>query len=637
MGKTTFSGPVVSLAGFQDVNGNPVGATPAGTVNQIQKNNGNNGFSAIPEGTAGQVLTSAGAGQPPVFQTGTQGDITGVVAGTGLSGGGLAGTVTLDIADNGVTLAKMASGTDGNIISYDANGDPVAVATGNAGQVLTSAGAGAPPTFQAVPSSAPTSLNINGGTIKLNGNYPNGNRNVAIGASAGNILASGAEDNVFIGQSAGSFVQNADRNTAVGKDALKENLSGQNNTAFGKSALQYVTGNSNVGIGREAGSNLTNGNNCIIIGELAQPSVNNASNEITIGSATHTLFRLPGLQQGASTNDVLTFDGSKIVLAAASGGSPTSLNITGGNIKLSGNFPTGSNNTCLGLNAGNSFNAGGSENVFIGKSAGVSLSSGDRNVAVGSEALLSSQTNNENTAVGYQALRANNGGQQNTAVGQLALGNGTTTSGCAAFGHRAGMNTTGNFNTAIGTEALFGNTSGQNNTAIGWNAGNNITSGSDQNTFLGRSAGYNLQNGDNNIVVGYLAQSSGTTVSNEITLGDGSISTLRCQVTSISALSDARDKKDVEDVNVGLDFINDLRPVKFVWDTRDGAKKDIKEVGFIAQELDEVQQKHGIEDSLQLVLKTNPDKLEAAPGKLIPILVQAIKDLKKEIDELKKS
>ena len=49
------------------------------------------------------------------------------------------------------------------------------------------------------------------------------------------------------------------------------------------------------------------------------------------------------------------------------------------------------------------------------------------------------------------------------------------------------------------------------------------------------------------------------------------------------------------------------------------------------------QQKYNIEENLDIVLKDNPDKLEAAPGKLIPILVQAIKDLKKEIDELKKS
>ena len=55
--------------------------------------------------------------------------------------------VTASIVDDAVTLAKMASGTDGNLISYDASGNPVAVATGNAGQILTSAGAGAPPTF----------------------------------------------------------------------------------------------------------------------------------------------------------------------------------------------------------------------------------------------------------------------------------------------------------------------------------------------------------------------------------------------------------------------------------------------------------------------------------------------------------
>jgi len=55
------------------------------------------------------------------------------------------------VTDDSVTLAKMAPGTDGNIISYDASGNPVAVATGSAGQVLTSAGAGAPPTFSALP------------------------------------------------------------------------------------------------------------------------------------------------------------------------------------------------------------------------------------------------------------------------------------------------------------------------------------------------------------------------------------------------------------------------------------------------------------------------------------------------------
>ena len=63
---------------------------------------------------------------------------------------------TAHIADNAVTLAKMAGGTDGNLISYDASGDPVAVATGNAGQLLTSAGAGAPPTFADAPAGGPS-------------------------------------------------------------------------------------------------------------------------------------------------------------------------------------------------------------------------------------------------------------------------------------------------------------------------------------------------------------------------------------------------------------------------------------------------------------------------------------------------
>ena len=70
---------------------------------------------------------------------------------TGLAVGGLPdGTVDAGtLADDAVGLAQMASGTDGNLITYDTSGNPAAVAVGTSGQVLTSNGAGAAPTFQA--------------------------------------------------------------------------------------------------------------------------------------------------------------------------------------------------------------------------------------------------------------------------------------------------------------------------------------------------------------------------------------------------------------------------------------------------------------------------------------------------------
>ena len=48
-----------------------------------------------------------------------------------------------------VDVADLANGTDGQIITWDASGNPAAVATGTSGHVLTSNGAGAAPTFQA--------------------------------------------------------------------------------------------------------------------------------------------------------------------------------------------------------------------------------------------------------------------------------------------------------------------------------------------------------------------------------------------------------------------------------------------------------------------------------------------------------
>jgi len=50
------------------------------------------------------------------------------------------------LADNAVTLAKMASGTDGNIISFDSSGNPVAIATGNDGTPATDHTANGPQT-----------------------------------------------------------------------------------------------------------------------------------------------------------------------------------------------------------------------------------------------------------------------------------------------------------------------------------------------------------------------------------------------------------------------------------------------------------------------------------------------------------
>jgi len=49
----------------------------------------------------------------------------------------------------GVPINNLRVGTDGELITWDASGDPAAVAVGTATHVLTSNGAGAAPTFQA--------------------------------------------------------------------------------------------------------------------------------------------------------------------------------------------------------------------------------------------------------------------------------------------------------------------------------------------------------------------------------------------------------------------------------------------------------------------------------------------------------
>ena len=135
--------------------------------------------------------------------------------------------------------------------------------------------------------------------------------------------------------------------------------------------------------------------------------------------------------------------------------------------------------------------------------------------------------------------------------------------------------------------------------------------------------------GCNNTIIGCGAAASSTTVCNEITLGDANITTIRAQVTTITALSDARDKCDITTLNTGMDFLREVRPVTFTWNMRDGAKVGQRETGFIAQELESVLEASDIRPWLSDLILANQDRtrLEAAPGKLLPLVIRALQEL----------
>jgi hypothetical protein len=248
--------------------------------------------------------------------------------------------------------------------------------------------------------------------------------------------------------------------------------------------------------------------------------------------------------------------------------------------------------------------------IKIHEGSGLSVSSGSFSTSVGVNASNSS-TGTQNSAFGTNALRDNTTGEQNTALGGSALV----------------LNTTGINNTAVGYNAL-GNSTGDSNVGIGATSGG-VSSGSD-NISIGVNSAFSSTSGDNNIVIGSMATKASATASNSITLGNSSISVLRAAVTTITSLSDARDKKNIEESKYGLDLVESLKPVTFEWETRDGAKKDIKDLGFIAQDLKEVD-----DDYLGLVYDENPEKLEASYGRLIPVLVKAIQELSEEVKQLK--
>jgi len=262
--------------------------------------------------------------------------------------------------------------------------------------------------------------------------------------------------------------------------------------------------------------------------------------------------------------------------------------------------------------------------------------SGGAVVSVGAQLDANNATAADTVTLGAGAGAAiTSGSIQNTFIGsgagEVMTGAGTTH---VAIGHDAmALALTGTGHVAIGQYALK-NISGTNfATAVGTSAGQNCTSGGLSSVFIGILAGSGVTTGTQNVCIGALSNPTSATASYQFTLGHTDITSLRCNVTSITSLSDARDKTDIVDTPYGLDFINTLQPRQFKWATRDGNIKDGKvEQGFIAQELLEAAGTNKAD--LNLVLEDNPNKLEASMGNLVPILVKAIQELTARVAEL---
>jgi len=99
-----------------------------------------------------------------------------------------------------------------------------------------------------------------------------------------------------------------------------------------------------------------------------------------------------------------------------------------------------------------------------------------------------------------------------------------------------------------------------------------------------------------------------------------------------TVVSDERDKTEIEPMNQGLDFVEQLNPVsyKFRQDRDTEETNGKKRYGFLAQDVLAIEGEDNV-----IVDNEDPDKLRMTHEELIPVLVNAIKELKAEIETLK--
>ena len=281
-------------------------------------------------------------------------------------------------------------------------------------------------------------LSVDGGTIKLDGNFPTGTNNLAFGDGALDASLTGAS------------------NTAIGSFSLTNNTSGASNTGLGFASLgDNTTGSFNTGLGTSALESNTTASQNTAVGYEALKTNTGGSENVAIGY--EALFS----NTTAHTNQAF---GYRCLKANTTGSGNTGV----GHQVLLANT-TATNNTAVGGNAGLSITTG-SNNTFIGSLAGDANTTGASNVALGRASLTTNIDGASNVAIGVSALEAVASSNNNVAVGTNCL-----------------VSTTGSNNTAIGNGAGSSITSGTKNTIVG--------------QYNGNESGLDIRTSSNNIVL----------------------------------------------------------------------------------------------------------------------------------------
>ena len=319
-------------------------------------------------------------------------------------------------------------------------------------------------------------LDVNDGTIKLDGNYPVGTSNVALGDAALDSLTSGGYS------------------TALGHNAL----------------TAQTTGNGNVGVGFASGLSTTSGIANVSVGTQALNFNTTASQNTAVGyQAGYT----------NTTGTRLSALGYKALFDNTTGGYLTGL---GWGALVSNT--TGSYNTAVGDSALLS-NTTASYNTAISWQSLYSNTTGAGHVAVGTQALYSNTTATQNNAFGNDSLYSNTTGSYNVALGTSTLRSNTTAASNVAVGYQAGYSkTTAPESTMVGYQAGYNETTGGYNAFFGMKAGFALTTGT-ENTFVGRFSGSAITTGGKNSILGKFSGNQGSldirTSSNYIVLSDG--------------------------------------------------------------------------------------------------------------------